>query len=429
MFTRKRLVRALSQRADEQQHASFLERAQAERGENEARGRVALGAYLATRLVDRLLGSTASANDEDAIRWQHQTTREYLADLPADDAEASCVSRIIDAAAGPMEGRLGRVRKALQCYSAFLEREDRAGEALDILRLAAASSRGAINPAEFCELALSAGRLNLALSRPEQAADAFLAAEEAAREAADESALLRARLGEPGIARLRGDLVRARAAVEHVIREASTHPGLDPVTGDAYAELGAVLQCSGKPIDALRAMYEAFARTPGCDERMSILCRLGEGLAEMGEADAAQAAFDLVEASVKSSGIRVRALLGSMDVASSRGNRLAFERARAEARALVGRLSAEARITFLHQSAVGLARFTQRGRAAAAWQEALALAQAHRLTGWERTIERITAHLGECDPAVVPDAPGGDSAPDLAMLSADLRHLAALAAR
>jgi tetratricopeptide (TPR) repeat protein len=429
VFTRKRLVRALSQRADEQQHVSFLERAQAERGENEARGRVALGAYLAARLIDRLLGSTASADDEDAIRWQYQTTREYLTDLPTDDAEANCVSRIIDAAAGPIDVRLGRVREALHSYSAFLEREDRAGEALDILRLAAASSRGAIHPAEFCELALSAGRLNLALGRPEQAADAFLAAEEAAREAADESALLRARLGEPGIARLRGDLARARAAVEHVISEASTHPGLDTVAGDAYAELGAVLQCSGQPIDALRAMYEAFARTPGCDERMSILCRLGEGLAGMGEADAAQAAFDLVEASVISTGIRVRALLGSMDVASSLGNRLAFERARAEARAVIGRLSAEARINFLHQSAVGLARFDQRGRAAAAWREALALAQAHRLAGWERTIERITAHLGECGPAAAPDAPGGDPAPDLAILSADLRHLAALAAR
>lgn len=428
MFTRNRLVRALSQRGDEHQHASFLERAQAERGGNEARGRVALGAYLAARLVERLLRSSENADDEDAIRWQYQTTREYLTDLPADDAEARCVSRIIDAAAGPVEGRLGRVREALHGYSALLEREDRAAEALDMLRLSAASCREAIPPADFCELALSAGRLNLALSRPEQAADAFLAAEEAARAAADEGALLRARLGGPGIARLRGDLARARTAVEHLIREASGRPGLDPVTGDAYAELGAVLQRAGRPVDALRALYEAFSRATDPDERMSLLCRLGEGLAVVGESDAAQAAFDLVEASSSGTGIRVRALLGSMGLASSRGNRLAFERARTAARDLLGRLSAEGRINFLHQSAVGLARFGQFGRAAQAWREALSVAQAHRLTGWERTIERITSHLGGCHAEEAGDG-AGVSAPDLAILSADLRQLAALAGR
>ena len=82
MFTRTRLVLALSQRGDEHQHASFLERAQAERGGDEARGRVALGAYLAARLVERLLRSSENAEDEEAIRWQYQTTREYLTDRP-----------------------------------------------------------------------------------------------------------------------------------------------------------------------------------------------------------------------------------------------------------------------------------------------------------------------------------------------------------
>ncbi|HEU4829821.1 MAG TPA: hypothetical protein VFT04_11565 [Gemmatimonadales bacterium] len=429
MFTRKRLVRALSQRADEHQHASFLERAQVERGENEARGRVALGAYLAARLIDRVIRSTGSTDDEDAIRWQYQTTREYLVGLPPDDGEARCVSELITAASNATGDRLRRVREALQRYSAYLEREDRPAEALDMLRLSAASCRDTIAPADFCELALSAGRLNLALARPEQAADAFLAAEEAAREAADETALLRAQLGTPGIARLRGELARARAAVEHVIREASSRPGLDPVTSDAYAELGAVLQCAGRPVDALRAMYEAFARTTDPGERMNLLCRLGEGLAGLGEADAAQSAFELIETAGNGPGIRVRALIGSMDLASSRHNRIAFERARAAASQLVGRLGAEPRINFLHQSAVGLARFAQFGRATAMWREALAIAAAQRLTAWEHTIERILAQLGGCDGVEPADAESANPAPDLALLSADLRQLAALAGR
>ncbi len=429
MFTRKRLVRALSQRADEHQHASFLERAQVARGENEARGRVALGAYLAVRLIDRVVRSSGSRDDEDAIQWQVQTTREYLSDFPADDAEAACVAELIEAAAGLPAERLALVRRVLRRYAMLLEREGRAAEALDMLGLSAASCHDAIPAAEFCELALSAGRLNLALARPEHAADAFLAAEEAAREASDECALLRARLGAPGIARLRGDLVRARRSVEHVIDAASGRPDLTPVASDAYAELGAVLECAGRPAEALRALYEAFSRTPDPDERTTILCRLGEGLAQLDEAEAAQAAFDLVEASTTSPGLRVRAFLGSMGLASSRHNRIAFERSRAAAREPVRRLSAESRINFLHQSAVGLARFGQYERATAAWREALDLAEAHRLSAWEGTIERILSHLGECradDPA---DRDVARADGDLAVLSATLRQLAALAAR
>lgn len=296
-----------------------------------------------------------------------------------------------------------------------------------MLRLSAASCSDAIPAAEFCELALSAGRLNLALARPEQAADAFLAAEEAARVASDDCALLRARLGAPGVARLRGDLARARASVEHVIEMADGRPDLVRAASDAYAELGAVLACAGRPAEALRALYEAFSRTTDTHERMTILCRLGEGLTQLGATDAAQAAFDLVEASTASHGLRVRALLGSMGLASSQRNRIAFERARTAAREPARRLSAEARINFLHQSAIGLARFSQFERAAAAWREGLAIAQAHRLDGWERSIERIVAHLGGCrddDPAEPDVAPPSQ---ELASLSASLRQLAALA--
>jgi tetratricopeptide (TPR) repeat protein len=429
VFTRKRLVRALSQRADEHQHASFLERAQIERGENEARGRVAIGAYLAARLVDRVVRSSGSHDDEDAIQWQYETTREYLVDLPADDPEARCVAALLEAASRPDAQRLSRVRGALRGYAVHLERNDRAADALDMLRLSAASCHDAIPAAEFCELALSVGRLNLALARPEQAADAFLAAEEAAREASDEGALLRARLGAPGVARLRGDLARARAGVEHVIDAASGRPELVPVAIDAYAELGAVLECAGRPTEALRALYEAFSRTADADERMTTLCRIGEGLALLGETDAAQAAFDLVEASEAGCGLRVRALIGSMGIASSRRNRIAFERARIAAREPVRHLSAEGRINFLHQSAIGLARFAQFQRAGAAWREALAIAQAHRLGGWERTIERIVAQLGGCRADEPADAAAARPDQELAILSARLRQLAALAAR
>ena len=71
MFTPNRLDRALShQQPDGAPLVSFLDRAQAEHSAaDEVRRRAALGAYLAARLVDRLLSLDGTEKAEEGLRW------------------------------------------------------------------------------------------------------------------------------------------------------------------------------------------------------------------------------------------------------------------------------------------------------------------------------------------------------------------------
>jgi hypothetical protein len=281
--------------------------------------------------------------------------------------------------------------------------------------------------ADFPSIALAAGEVNLQLARLDQAGYAYLAAEEAAFNAGDPALTLRARIGEIGVARRRGELGRARVGIEQVISEASGHPDLEPVAAEAYVELGATLAALGRPVDALRALFEAFCRATGPADRTAVLCLLGDGLAEQGAYDAAASAFVLAERSAPGPTGRARALLGLMDLASNRGDRLGFERHRSAAAAIVPRTAPHVQVDFEHRSAVGLARFGQFTRAAAIWQRAAGVAAARGLADWERAIERMLSFLPACRAVGGAAHESSMSQPELAVLSADIRHLAALA--
>ena len=136
MFTSHRLDRALTQQqADGTPPVSFLDHAQAERSaEEETRRRAALGAYLAARLVDRLVALDGTEQAEDGLRWQQQSTLHYVRDLPQDDAESPYLAAIVTAVQPGPGRRLPAVRIALRDYASFLEYEARFGESLDALR-------------------------------------------------------------------------------------------------------------------------------------------------------------------------------------------------------------------------------------------------------------------------------------------------------
>lgn len=427
MITLRPLDRALSLRADESHHAAFLDRVRTERSSgDDLRGRIALGEYLLARLIDRMLASDGSDEAEDGIRWHLETTGDYIATLPEEDPETTQLAAVMRAARVEGLRRLDAIRAALAARARFLMQEQRDAEAIEVLRLAASTMPGPA-AADFPAIALAAGEVNLHLDRLEQAGYAYLAAEEAAFNAGDAAVMLRARIGEIGIARRRGDLARARAGIEQVITEASGHPDLDPVAAEAYVELGATLASLGRPVDALRALFEAFCRTAEPADRTAVLCLLGDGLAEQGAYDAAASAFVLAERSAPGPTGRARALLGLMDLASNRGDRIGFERHRSAAGAILPRTAPHVQVDFAHRSAVGLARFGQFTRAAAIWQRAAGAAAARGLADWERSIERMLSLLPACRSVGGAVHDTAMSQPELAVLSADIRQLAALA--
>lgn len=426
VFTPHRLDRALTQQQpDGAPPVSFLDRAQAERSaEEETRRRAALGAYLAARLVERLLALDGTEQAEEGLRWQQQSTLHYVRDLPREDAESAYLAAIVTAVQPGPGRRLPAVRIALRDYASFLEYEARFDESLDALRLSAATWLGAIPGPDLADLALFAGRLNRQIGRRELAEECFATVEEAVAESGDVAPALRARLGRAGILRDRGRLADARAEVERVIAETQGQQHLGAVAGLAYADLGAVLARSGRPVEAVRALYDAFRRTPDPIQRLRILGELGAGLAELGAVDAARIAFELVADSRTGVLVRAGAHVHLMDLASGEGDRIGFERNRTAVGDVATSMPPQVAVDFGFRSALGFARFGQFSRAMEIWRETRALADRHGFAETASTIGHVLAGLDGCRRNGVAGPERVEAPPEVAALAADLRVLA-----
>lgn len=409
-------------------HAPFLERARAEHdAARDASARLALGAYLVSRLVGRVLAPTDRPGDGEGLLWQLDAVRRHLRELPPDIPESAHLHGITDAL--PMGGQSAAgLRLGLMAYAYFLEHEGRLEEALEILALAVRTHGAEVPQADFAAAALFTGRLNRLLARWNEATSAYLAAEAAAEQGGDQVLVLRSRLGRGAVLRGMGNLPLARATVESVIA-AAERAELTDVKAMALTDLGAVCALEGKRVEAVQANYEAFLLTEDGLQRMRVLGDLGIGLMEIGAYDGARLAFEIVVASRTSFLIRTNAVLELMELESGVGNRMAFERRRAEAEKARERMPPSMRADLHFKEGVGFARFGQMTRARQTLTEGLAFAEAHRLNAWYFRFERLLANLDGCatpEPvAAVP--PGLHESPAVQAVSVGLREYAVAA--
>lgn len=423
MFTVQQLDRAFMNRPAGLRHAALLARADEQLAGAGGSQRGALGAYLVARLMDRMVGLTGAPCEEQGFRWQSDHTAMYVASLPRDDADAAYLARIIEAARAAPSERLEAARRALSAYADHLERAGRFDQALDVERLVGLTWRHGIPPSDFASLALTIGRLNRHLGRAEPAGAAYDAAMAAAGQAGDEAARLRARLGQAAALRLEGDVTAAEREVCAVIELADSDPALQSLGGLALAELGAIHAHRGRPVPAVRALLEAVPRFTDVEDRLRTLGELGWTLVLLGEREAADAAFRLVEMRTASTIIRARASLGLMELASRADDRVGFQRWRLALLGSFASLPPLMQVEFRYREGTGLARFGRSARARAAWRDAGVLARMHELPGWSARITSALDQLGSgAPPAVEPPSP-----PELADLADNLRALVALA--
>ena len=377
-------------------HAPFLERARAEHErERDLSARLALGAYLVSRLVDRLLGQDEAAGAQDGFLWQLDAVRRHLRELPADSPESAHLHSITDAV--PVGGEpLAGLRLGLMAYAYFLEHEGRLEEALEVLALAVRTHGIDVPVADFAGSALFAGRLNRLLARWNDATNCYHSAESAAGESPDQVLVLRAQLGMSAVMRGRGDLHQAERMARAVLDRA-TELSLPEVGAMAYQDIGVALESQGRLVEAVEAKYQAFLRTGDTLQRMRVLGDLGTGLAELGEFTVARVAFEIVADSKCSFLVRTNALIELMDLESVNGNRLAFERRRSDAQAVGDRMPPSMTADFLFKLGVGLARFGQIGRARDILTGGLTLTETHRLNTWYFRFERVLQNLDACE--------------------------------
>jgi tetratricopeptide (TPR) repeat protein len=315
----------------------------------------------------------------------------------------------------------------LTAYAYFLEHEGRLDEALEMLRLAARSQGVHTPPKDFAAYALFAGRLNRQLARWDAASTCYSAAEEAATKIGDSVTALRGRLGRGAVHRGQGNYPLARATAEEVVREA-TRLELPDAQALAYADLGTIYTFQGLRLEALSAHYQAFRLTRDSVQRMSTLSDLAIDLYEIGAHEAARLAYEIVINSNTSFLVRVNALLELMDLESSVGNRVAFERCRAAINETGERLSPSMATDFRFKLGTGYARFGQIDRAREAFAAGLSFAEAHRLNAWyfkiEQALEQLSSRAeSECE-SEMPAEPAHKVVVDQVMLG--LREYAEL---
>jgi tetratricopeptide (TPR) repeat protein len=394
LYTPQLLFGEVGLSSDVLNHEPFLERARLQREqERDGSARLALGAYVVARLINKLLTLEAGADALEGFRWQLDAVRRHIDELPADVPETAHLAGI--AAAVPAEGRIGAgLWMNLSAYAYFLEHEGRLDESLEILTLAARSQGSATPAHDFTAYALFAGRLNRQLARWEAAIACYGAAEEAGSKIGDVASALRGRLGKGAVHRGQGNYPLARAIAEDVVREA-TKLGLTEAQAMAYADLGCIYTFQGMRLEALEANYLAFRLSSEIPQQMRVLGDLAIELSEIGALEAARLAFQIVTESNASVEVRANANLELMDLESSVGNRVAFERYRGAAEAYRSRMSPRMSVDYYYKLAVGLARFGQAARARASFTSALELAERHQLNDWYFKIEKTIGELAD----------------------------------
>ena len=382
---------------------------------------------MVSRLIDRLLGRDSDEGAREGLLWQLDAVRRHLRELPPDSPESAHLHGIADAvpiAPQPLAG----LRLSLMAYAYFLEHEGRLEEALEVLALAVRTHGPEVPAGDFAASALFAARLNRLLARWNEATTCYMSAESAAEGAGDRVLALRARLGRGAVLRGQGNLPLARATVEVVI-EAARNAGLRDVEAMALTDLGAVFAVEGRRVEAVQANYEAFRLTEDALQRMRVLGDLGIGLKEIGATDGARIAFELVVGARTSFLVRTNALLELMELESSVGDRMAFERRRAEAEKSQSRMPPSMLTDYYYKAGVGLARFGQAGRGRQYLTAGLALAEAHRLNAWYFRCEKVLANLTACELREPEPAthPGLGDLPAVQAVAVGLREYAAAA--
>jgi hypothetical protein len=145
-------------------------------------------------------------------------------------------------------------------------------------------------------------------------------------------------------------------------------------------------------------------------QRMRVLGDLGVCLRQIGAWDAARLAFEIVVKSNTSYMVRTNAVLELMELESSVGNQVAFERRRAQAEDARDRMPPSMAADFHYKAGIGLARFGRFGRARDLLTAGLKLAETHQLNAWYFRMESALTGLGDCEtrepePTVLADEP------------------------
>jgi tetratricopeptide (TPR) repeat protein len=368
-------------------HAPFLERA--EPGGNAA-SEQALAAFVTLRVIDQF---GLEQVDGDALTQQLRATLNFLSNVYPPSIEIGHLEQIARAAeTAHITGSCHLIWSPLSTFAAWLERQLRLTESLDVLDTSLRAGRRHSDDAAIKAIQLHRGRVLRTLGRHHDATAAYAAAGELGVATGDHQTELLSRIGRGIVLRQLGNLPAAGALFKEVHKDAVAVGDRD-AQARALHDLAANYLYQNKPEEAVRCAYQAYGLYEESENKQRALSDLGTALEQMGHYVAAKDAFELVLTRPVPTGMRIRILLELMGLASTVGDRVSFELRRREIDATDAELPPSTQVDYDLKMGVGMAAFGLTGKAGEYLERAVALAEEHSLNEYLFRAEALLEEL------------------------------------
>ena len=375
-------------------HSVFLQRVTDEPA-GSAQVRLGQGAFLALRFVD-LLSPQREAPPPDVFRYQWAATDRYCAELAGEGPEASHLSGIVRATGDAH--RTGDVRllaPALLAYGMYLEQGSHFEEAEDALQTLIDVGGDRLATLDIISAWMRLGRVRRVQADFDRADSAYATAGRIAASAGEGELVLISRIGQCNVLYFRGNLAEAERGWREVLADA-TAMGFQRGMAEAEHGLGNALERRGQPADGAPHLWRAYELYDDQTAKLRTLKDLGSVLLRLGEVEAAENALAEVVRHATDGENLGNALIDLMHCASTRHDRVGFERWRERCLEYLDPAAPNLRTDFGLKAGVGYARFGNARRAGIALREALEIASSHGLHEFVFRIERLLAGLEGC---------------------------------
>jgi tetratricopeptide (TPR) repeat protein len=301
-------------------HLPFFEET-ASLEENSDAWKAATAGLVTLRLVDSWLESgEGNAGDDE---WNFKSVCAAVDKVSERSPVQSLLTSVLVAI---REGRpsVRAVIPSLMAYAKALEWDAKWLLAADVYQCLLAH----LHPLEDNEASMEANiRLAVCfrtLNDLESAAAAYAASSQIGTAVGDLVGVLRARIGEASLARLRGNLPHASAILDETIASA-TDAGLREVRAMALNDRSGVAILSGHYELGVKLGYEAMAQTRNQIERDRLLNNVAFAFMSLGVYTAARDAFLVLTVTAQEQYMRWAATINLLDVASATGSQVLFE--------------------------------------------------------------------------------------------------------
>ena len=381
-------------------HAVFLRRLAGASSATALDARLGNSAFLALRLVD-LLAPGSEPVHPDAFRYQHAATERACGELPATKTEAAHLVGLVHSTAEAFRAEDARlVVPALLAYAHYLEDDLRLDEALDVLDCMLRVGDASLQAADTIATHLRIGRVNRKLNRFDEGEVAYKLAGELAEAAADGHSALLSRVGQAISTQAKGNLAEA----ERLFREIAADAGVTAereIESHAHHALGTTLLLRGQVAEGIVAVWRAVGLYQDDSSRVRAFGDLGLMLLAVGEAAGAERALgEVIRRGHAMQDVVLNATIELMHCASSRGDRLGYERWRAACEGCRAGMPPNILADFLLKAGIGQARFGRFRQAEALMDTALSVAERADSNELVFRIERIKNGLRGCEAEV-----------------------------